>query len=87
LPAECDANIESVANRFVKFKQFCDLVRQLRVGDEAASLQAHTELQRLTDHRVAFNPKGSDAARARTIDAWETYLLKDYWLAPPPAQR
>jgi hypothetical protein len=43
-------------------------------------------LRKLTGKQVAFDPTGDEMARARGIEEWQNYFLKDYWLVPPPSK-
>jgi hypothetical protein len=77
-------NVESVSGRFVEFKAIAALVRKLSSGDVSKRRDADEKLRKLTGKQIAFDPAGDDIARRRGIEEWEKYLLKDYWLVPPP---
>ena len=77
-------NVESVSGRFVEFRALTTLVRKLSSGDVSERRDADEKLRKLTGRQVAFDPAGDDTTRRRGIEEWQKYLLKDYWLAPPP---
>jgi hypothetical protein len=77
-------NVESVIGRFVEFKALTTLVRRLSSGDVSERRDADEKLRKLTGWRAAFDPAGNATARRRGIEEWQNYLLKDYWLVPPP---
>jgi hypothetical protein len=79
-------NVESVRGRFVEFKVITTLVGELSSSTASQRRGADANLRKLTGKQVAFDPAGDEAARARGIEEWQTYFLKDYWLVPPPSK-
>jgi hypothetical protein len=77
-------NVQSVSGRFVEFKALATLVRKLSSSDVSERRDADEKLRKLTGQQVTFDPTGDATARRNGIEEWETYLLKDYWLVPPP---
>jgi hypothetical protein len=79
-------NVESVRGRFVEFKTITVLVKELSSSTVSQRRDANENLHKLTGKQVAFDPAGDETARARGIEEWRNYLLKDYWLVPPPSR-
>jgi len=79
-------NVESVRRRFVEFKAIVSLVRKLSSSVASQRREADEKLRYLTGKQVEFNPAGDETARARGIEEWRNYFLKDYWLVPPPSK-
>jgi hypothetical protein len=79
-------NMESVRGRFVEFKVITALVRELSSSTASQRREADENLRKLTGKQVAFDPAGDEIARARGIEEWRSYFLKDYWLVPPPSK-
>ena len=77
-------NVESVSGRFVEFKAMTTLVRKLSSGNVSERRSAGEKLLKLTGKQIAFDSAGDNTARRHGIEEWEKYLLKDYWLVPPP---
>ena len=77
-------NVESVQGRFVEFQAIGTLFRELSSGSASTRREADEKLRKLTGKQFAFDPAGDEAARARVIEEWQNYFLKDYWLVPPP---
>jgi hypothetical protein len=80
------ANVESVRGRFVEFKAITALVRELSSSAATQRREVDEKLRELTGKQVAFDPTGDESARARGIEEWQNYFLKDYWLVPPPSK-
>ena len=78
-------NVKSVSERFEKFRQLGGLVRQLSAPDEASRAAANEKLKVLAPTKIDFSPQGSEQERGAAVEAWKSYLLRDYWLAPRPA--
>ena len=76
-------NVESVRGRFVEFKTITALVRELSSSAATPRREADEKLHKLTGKQVPFDPAGDEAARARGIEEWQNYFLKNYWLVPP----
>jgi hypothetical protein len=79
-------NVESVRGRFVEFKAITALVGELSSSAVSQRREADEKLRKLTGKQVAFDPTGDEMARARGIEEWQNYFLKDYWLVPPPSK-
>lgn len=79
-------NMESVRGRFVEFKAIAVLVKELSSSTAAQRRAADANLRKRTGKQVAFDPVGDEMARARGIEEWRSYFLKDYWLVPPPSK-
>ncbi len=79
-------NVESVRERFVEFKAIAVLVGELSSSSASQRREADANLRKHTGKQVAFDPAGDETARARGIEEWRNYLLKDYWLVPPPSK-
>jgi hypothetical protein len=77
-------NVESVGGRFVEFKAIALLVKELSSSTASQRREADENLRKRTGKQVAFDPTGDEIARARGIEEWRNYCLKDYWLVPPP---
>jgi len=77
-------NVESVRGRFVEFKAITVLVKELSSNAASGRREADEKLRKLTGKQVAFDPAGDDTARARAVEEWRNYFLKDYWLVPLP---
>ncbi len=80
------SNVESVRGRFVEFQAITALVRELSSSAVSQRREADERLRKLTGRQVAFDPTGDETARARGIEEWQNYFLKDYWLVPPPSK-
>jgi hypothetical protein len=80
------SNVESVRERFVEFKAITALVGELSSSVTSQRRSADEKLRKLTGKQVAFDPTGDKAGRARGIEEWRNYFLKDYWLVPPPSK-
>jgi hypothetical protein len=80
------SNVESVRGRFVEFKIITVLVRELSSSAATQRREADEKLRKLTGKQVAFDPAGDETARARGIEEWQNYFLKDYWLVPPSSK-
>ncbi len=78
-------NVESVRGRFVEFEALTVLVRELSSNAGSQRREADEKLRKLTGKQVAFDPAADETARARGIEEWRNYLLKDYWLVPAPS--
>jgi len=78
------SNVESVRERFVEFKAITVLLRELSSSAASQRRTADEKLRKLTGKQVTFDPTGDETARARGIQEWQDYFLKDYWLVPPP---
>jgi hypothetical protein len=83
-PADKQQNLESVAGRFAEFKAVSGLVKKLASEDAAQRREASETLQKLSLKDIPFDPAGDPPARAKAIEDWKAYLLKDFWRAPSP---
>ncbi len=79
-------NVESVRRRFVEFKAITVLVGELSSSTVSQRREADENLRKLTGKQLAFDPAGDETARARGVEEWRNYFLKDYWLVPPPSK-
>lgn len=79
-------NVESVRGRFVEFKTITVLVGELSSSTLSQRREAGEKLRKLTGKLVAYDPAAAETARARGIEEWRNYFLKDYWLVPPPSR-
>jgi hypothetical protein len=79
-------NVDSVIKRFAEFKTIAVLVKQLSASDVSVRRDADEKLRERTGRQMSFDPAGYAASRGRGIEEWREYLLKDYWLVPPPSK-
>lgn len=79
-------NVESVRGRFVEFNTITALVAELSSNIASRRREADERLRKLTGKQVAFDSAGDEMARARGVEEWRNYFLKDYWLVPPPTK-
>ena len=79
-------NVESVRRRFVEFKAITVVFGELSSRTPTQAHEANEKLRKLTGKQIAFDPAGDETARARGIEEWRNYLLKGYWLVPPPSK-
>jgi hypothetical protein len=83
-PTEKQQNLESVVGRFTEFKTIQSLVQKLASDDVTQRREANGTLQKLMLKNISFDPAGDAPARAKAIEDWKSYLLKDFWRAPSP---
>lgn len=79
-------NVESVRQRFVEFKRITVLFGELSSSIESRRREADEKLRKLTSKQTVFDPSADETARARGVEEWRNYFLKDYWLVPPPSR-
>jgi len=79
-------NVSSVSGRFTEFKTITVLVRQLSSKNVTERRDADEKLRKLTGRQISFDPAGDEQLRGRGMEAWREYLLRDYWLVPPPSK-
>lgn len=78
-------NAESVARRFAEFRELAGLVRQLADADAAQRRAAHIALRQRADVEIPFDADADEQSRADSIQQWHEYLLRGFWIRPPPA--
>jgi hypothetical protein len=79
-------NVESVRGRFVEFKAITVVFGELSSSTPSQRREANEKLRTLTGKQIVFDLADDETARALRIEEWRNYLLRDYWLVPPPSK-